>query len=232
MLDEVVLDVRPVAWPDNLLVRQVSVREGHPFDDLTVAGGSHEDHLYVHRRSAGARYPLVAADRRRVRRKAGVPVETRDISLAARILAQFPERLGARPPCRTRWPSSASSPRRPRPTSSSCPTSAPRCPQLKAAIKELQQAGYDIPDYPESAVVGRRTRPTERRTTPSREAPSTRCCAQGNSDRRAPASVKNYARSHPHSMGDWSSSSKSHVSTMTDGDFRHSERSVTLSGSG
>jgi isocitrate dehydrogenase len=158
--------------------------------------------------------------------KAGVPVETRDISLAARILAQFPERLGSKavPDSLAELGELAKTPEA---NIIKLPNVSASLPQLKAAIKELQQAGYDIPDYPETpssdqekadraaydAVQGSAVNPVLRK---------------GNSDRRAPASVKNYARSHPHSMGEWSSSSKSHVSTMTTGDFRHSERAVTL----
>jgi isocitrate dehydrogenase len=159
-------------------------------------------------------------------RKAGVPVETRDISLAGRILAQFPERLGAKavPDSLAELGELAQTPDA---NIIKLPNVSASVPQLKAAIKELQQAGYDIPDYPESpsseqekadraaydAVKGSAVNPVLR---------------EGNSDRRAPASVKEYARSHPHSMGEWSKESKSHVSTMTGGDFRHSERSVTL----
>ncbi len=158
--------------------------------------------------------------------KANVPVETRDISLAARILAHFPERLGSAAIPDTLGELGALA-QTPEANIIKLPNVSASLPQLKAAIKELQQAGYDIPDYPESpsseeekaargsydAVKGSAVNPVLR---------------QGNSDRRAPASVKNYAKSHPHSMGAWSSSSKSRVATMTRGDFRHSERSVTL----
>ena len=159
-------------------------------------------------------------------RKAGVPVETRDISLAGRILAQFPDRLGAKavPDSLAELGELAQTPEA---NIIKLPNVSASVPQLRAAIMELQQAGYDIPDYPETpstdqekadraaydAVKGSAVNPVLR---------------AGNSDRRAPASVKNYAKSHPHSMGDWSSESKSHVSTMSGGDFRHSERSVTL----
>jgi isocitrate dehydrogenase len=91
---------------------------------------------------------------------------------------------------------------------------------MKAAIAELQEKGFDIPDYPHEAydkVKGSAVNPVLR---------------QGNSDRRAPASVKEYARKHPHSMGEWSGESKSHVSTMSDGDFRSTEQSATLAGDG
>ena len=127
----------------------------------------------------------------------------------------------------TRSPSSASWPRRPRPTSSSCRTSARRCPQLKAAIEELQGKGYPIPDYPDEPADDeqREIRARYDRVKGSAVNPVLR---QGNSDRRAPASVKEYARQHPHSMGAWSPDSRSHVSTMSDGDFRSTERSVTV----
>ena len=95
-------------------------------------------------------------------------------------------------------------------------------PQLKAAIKELQDAGYDIPDYPTTATA---RAPAYDRVKGSAVNPVLR---EGNSDRRAPASVKAFARKHPHSMGAWSTDSKTHVSTMSDGDFRSTEKSVTL----
>ncbi len=158
--------------------------------------------------------------------KAGVPVETRDISLAARILAQFPERLGsaAVPDSLAELGALAKTPEA---NIIKLPNVSASLPQLKAAIKELQQAGYDIPDYPEtpSAEQEKADRAAYDAVKGSAVNPVLRA---GNSDRRAPASVKNYAKSHPHSMGAWSPESKSHVSTMSDGDFRHSERSVTM----
>ncbi|WP_219419091.1 NADP-dependent isocitrate dehydrogenase [Pseudonocardia nigra] len=159
--------------------------------------------------------------------KAGVGVETRDISLAARILAQFPDRLTDA----QRVPDSLAElgelAKTPEANIIKLPNISASIPQLKAAIKELQDAGYDVPDYPEDpqtdeqkaaraaydAVKGSAVNPVLR---------------EGNSDRRAPASVKNFARKHPHSMGAWSDDSTSHVATMSDGDFRHSEASVTL----
>jgi isocitrate dehydrogenase len=159
--------------------------------------------------------------------KAGVDVETRDISLAARILAQFPDRLTDA----QRVPDSLAElgelAKTPEANIIKLPNISASIPQLKAAIKELQSAGYDIPDYPEDprtdaekaarasydAVKGSAVNPVLR---------------EGNSDRRAPASVKNFARKHPHSMGEWSGESASHVATMSDGDFRHSEVSLTL----
>src|SRR4029079_12851910 len=100
-------------------------------------------------------------------------------------------------------------------------------PQLKAAIKELQEAGYDVPDYPDDPRDddAKAARDAYDRVKGSAVNPVLR---EGNSDRRAPASVKSYAKAHPHSMGEWSSNSRPHVSTMTDGDFRSTELSVTL----
>ena len=100
-------------------------------------------------------------------------------------------------------------------------------PQLKAAIAELQSQGFEIPDYPDEPADGdeREVRARYERVKGSAVNPVLR---EGNSDRRVPASVKAYARSHPHSMGAWSPQSRSAVSTMSDGDFRSTERSVTL----
>ena len=100
-------------------------------------------------------------------------------------------------------------------------------PQLKAAIKELQDAGYAIPDYPEEphTTEEQAAREAYDRVKGSAVNPVLR---EGNSDRRAPASVKAFVRNHPHSMGAWSKDSKTHVATMGDGDFRSTEQSVTL----
>src|SRR4051794_9010678 len=142
---------------------------------------------------------------------AGVEVELRDISLAARILAQ----LGHVPDALAELGDLAKTPEA---NIIKLPNISASIPQLKAAIKELQDDGYDIPDYeddpePYDRVKGSAVNPVLR---------------EGNSDRRAPASVKAFARKHPHSMGAWSSESKTHVATMSDGDFRSTEKSVTL----
>src|SRR6476646_7265061 len=147
---------------------------------------------------------------------AGVEVEPSDISLAGRTLAQFPDRLSEEqrvPDALTELGELAKTPEA---NIVKLPNISASVPQLKAAIAELQEKGYDIPDYPDDAydkVKGSAVNPVLR---------------QGNSDRRAPASVKQYAQKHPHSMGEWSSESKSHVSTMSDGDFRSTERSATV----
>jgi isocitrate dehydrogenase len=159
--------------------------------------------------------------------KAGVDVETRDISLAARILAQFPHRLTDA----QRVPDSLAElgelAQTPAANIIKLPNISASIPQLKAAIAELKGAGYDIPDYPEDPQTDeeRAARAAYDAVKGSAVNPVLR---EGNSDRRAPASVKNFARKHPHSMGKWSADSASHVATMTDGDFRHSEASVTI----
>src|SRR5215208_1904901 len=148
---------------------------------------------------------------RRFARHAGVDVELRDISLAGRILAQF----GHAPDALAELGELAKTPEA---NIVKLPNISASIPQLKAAIKELQDAGHAIPDYdddPESydKVKGSAVNPVLR---------------EGNSDRRAPASVKAFVRAHPHSMGEWSRESRTHVATMGEGDFRSTERSVTL----
>jgi isocitrate dehydrogenase len=160
-------------------------------------------------------------------RQAGVEIELRDISLAGRILAQFPDRLTDE----QRVPDALSElgelAKTPEANIIKLPNISASIPQLKAAIKELQAAGYDVPDYPDDPRDGdaKRAREAYDRVKGSAVNPVLR---EGNSDRRAPASVKSYARKHPHSMGAWSKDNRSHVATMSDGDFRSTERSVTL----
>ena len=152
--------------------------------------------------------------------KAGVGVETRDISLAARILAAF----GLAPDALAELGELAKTPEA---NIIKLPNISASIPQLKAAIKELQAAGHAVPDFPENPSTDeeKKARAAYDAVKGSAVNPVLR---EGNSDRRAPASVKSYARKHPHSMGAWSKDSKSHVSTMADGDFRHSETSVTI----
>jgi isocitrate dehydrogenase len=152
--------------------------------------------------------------------KAGVDVETRDISLAGRILAAF----GLAPDALAELGALAKTPEA---NIIKLPNVSASIPQLKAAVKELQGAGFAVPDYPESPATDeeRAARAKYDAVKGSAVNPVLR---EGNSDRRAPLSVKNYARKHPHSMGAWSPDSRSHVSTMSDGDFRHSETSMTV----
>ena len=156
--------------------------------------------------------------------KAGVEVETRDISLAGRLLAAFdiaPNSLAEL----------GELAKTPAANIIKLPNISASIPQLKAAIKELQAAGYAVPDFPDDPRTDeeRAARAAYDAVKGSAVNPVLR---EGNSDRRAPASVKNYAKKHPHSMGEWSADSASHVVTMAHGDFRHSERSVTVAEAG
>jgi len=159
--------------------------------------------------------------------KAGVDIETRDISLAARVLAQFPDRLSEDQRVPDALTELGELARTPQANIIKLPNVSASLPQLKAAIAELQSAGYPVPDYPERPQTDaeRAARSAYDAVKGSAVNPVLR---EGNSDRRAPASVKGYARAHPHSMGAWSPDSRSHVTTMDDGDFRHTETSVTL----
>jgi len=158
---------------------------------------------------------------------ADVEIETRDISLAGRILAQFPDRLSdaqRAPDALTELGELAKTPDA---NIVKLPNISASVPQLKAAIRELQAHGYPLPDYPDEPADDeqREIRARYDRVKGSAVNPVLR---EGNSDRRAPRSVKQYARSHPHSMGAWSPASRSHVATMRVGDFRDTERSVTV----
>jgi isocitrate dehydrogenase len=159
--------------------------------------------------------------------QAGVDIELRDISLAGRILAQFPDRLTDEQRVPDALAELGELAKTPEANIIKLPNISASIPQLKSAIKELQDAGYDIPDYPDhpSTDDERAAREAYDRVKGSAVNPVLR---EGNSDRRAPASVKAFARRHPHSMGAWSADSKSHVSTMSAGDFRSTEKSTTL----
>ena len=157
----------------------------------------------------------------------GVHVETRDISLAARILAVFPDRLAEGQRVEDALAELGALAKTPAANIIKLPNISASVPQLKAAIAELQAHGYALPDYPEEPENDgeRETKTRYDRIKGSAVNPVLR---EGNSDRRAPAAVKQYARSNPHSMGKWSADSKSHVSTMTAGDFCNNETSVTV----
>ncbi len=159
--------------------------------------------------------------------QAGIKVETRDISLAGRILAHFSEHLSEDQRIGDHLAELGALAKTPEANIIKLPNISASIPQLKAAIKELQNQGYKIPPFPDepqneeeqtfraaySKVLGSAVNPVLR---------------EGNSDRRAPKPVKNYAKKHPHSMGEWSADSKSHVASMENGDFYGSEKSVTL----
>ena len=158
---------------------------------------------------------------------AGVDVQTRDISLAGRILSSFPERLGEEQRIADALAELGELAKTPAANIIKLPNISASIPQLKAAITELQSQGFDIPDYPESPATDadRETRARYDKVKGSAVNPVLR---EGNSDRRAPASVKNFARQHPHSMGAWSPESKTNVATMGADDFRAGEQSVVM----
>ena len=152
--------------------------------------------------------------------QAGVDVETRDISVASRVLAQFTDE----PDALAELGALATTPEA---NIIKLPNISASIPQLKAAITELQSQGFDIPDYPEDPTTDeeREVRAKYAVVLGSAVNPVLR---EGNSDRRAPESVKSYARNNPHRMGEWSKDSKTAVATMDDGDFRANEQSVVL----
>ena len=162
---------------------------------------------------------------------AGVEVELRDISLAGRILAQFADRLPESQRVADALAELGALATTPEANIIKLPNISASVPQLKAAVAELREHGYDLPDYPENPSTDdeRDIRARYDRVKGSAVNPVLR---EGNSDRRAPASVKAYARKHPHSMGPWSPESRSHVSTMGEGDFRSTEKSVTVGTAG
>lgn len=164
-------------------------------------------------------------------RTAGIAVETRDISLAGRILAQFPERLTEAQKIGDHLAELGALATTPEANIIKLPNISASVPQLKAAIAELQAQGFDLPAYPDTPKddAERDAKARYDRVKGSAVNPVLR---EGNSDRRAPASVKAYARKHPHRMGKWSSDSKTHVAHMDDGDFYGSERSATIDKAG
>ncbi|AAO10505.1 TPA: NADP-dependent isocitrate dehydrogenase [Vibrio vulnificus] len=159
----------------------------------------------------------------------GINVETRDISLAGRIIANFPEHLKEEQRIGDALAELGELAQTPEANIIKLPNISASIPQLKAAIKELQDKGYDLPNYPEepSTYEEEAIKATYDKIKGSAVNPVLR---EGNSDRRAPLSVKNYAKKNPHSMGAWSSDSKSHVSSMTEKDFFGSEKSMTVNG--
>ena len=159
--------------------------------------------------------------------KAGVTVETRDISLAGRIIAQFPDRLTEEQRIGDALAELGELATKPTANIIKLPNISASVPQLKAAITELQEQGYDLPDYPENPQTDedKAVRAAYDKVKGSAVNPVLR---EGNSDRRAPASVKNYAKAHPHRMGAWSSDSRTNVATMGHDDFRSNEKSVVV----
>lgn len=167
--------------------------------------------------------PIVSA----YARTAGVEVETRDISLAGRIIAQFPDRLTDEQRLDDALAELGELATRPEANIIKLPNISASIPQLKAAVKELQDKGYDLPDYPEHPQTDEE-KDARARYDKVKGSAVNPVLREGNSDRRAPASVKNYAKAHPHSMGAWSSDSRTNVATMGADDFRSNEKSVVL----
>ena len=164
-------------------------------------------------------------------RAAGIDVETRDISLAGRIIANFPDKLSEKQRQSDALAELGALAKTPEANIIKLPNISASIPQLHAAVKELQTLGYDIPDFPEepqndkelaiklryAKVLGSAVNPVLR---------------EGNSDRRVAGPVKEYAQKHPHRMGAWSADSKSHVASMSDGDFYGSEQSAVIKTAG
>ncbi|WP_406289214.1 NADP-dependent isocitrate dehydrogenase [Embleya sp. NBC_00896] len=162
---------------------------------------------------------------------AGVGVETRDISLAGRIIAQFPERLTAEQRIDDALAELGELARTPEANIIKLPNVSASIPQLKAAIAELQQQGYALPNYPDDPKTDedKDVRARYGKALGSAVNPVLR---EGNSDRRAPASVKNYVRAHPHRMGTWTPESKTNVAHMSADDFCSTEKSAVISEAG
>ncbi|HCQ34047.1 MAG TPA: NADP-dependent isocitrate dehydrogenase [Verrucomicrobiales bacterium] len=161
----------------------------------------------------------------------GIEVETRDISLAGRILANFPDFLPENQRVSDALAELGALAKTPQANIIKLPNISASVPQLKAAIKELQEKGYPLPNYPEHPSTPEENDIKNRydRVKGSAVNPVLR---EGNSDRRAPRAVKEYARSNPHSMGAWAKDSKTNVATMAAGDFRHREKSLTAENAG
>ncbi|MCB0382197.1 MAG: NADP-dependent isocitrate dehydrogenase [Psychroserpens sp.] len=157
----------------------------------------------------------------------GINIELRDISLAGRILATFPEFLTEEQRVPDALKELGDLAKLPEANIIKLPNISASVPQLKEAIKELQEKGYQLPDFPDDpkTTEEKQIRLRYDKIKGSAVNPVLR---EGNSDRRAPKAVKNFAKMNPHSMGAWSADSKTHVSTMTHGDFAHNEKSVTL----
>tara|TARA_B110000879_G_scaffold31885_1_gene43648 strand:- start:57 stop:2282 length:2226 start_codon:yes stop_codon:yes gene_type:complete len=161
-------------------------------------------------------------------KNSNIDMETKDISLAARILALFPERLNDDQKVEDALATLGELVKKPEANIIKLPNISASVPQLKSAIKELQGAGFNIPDFPEDikneeekAVLAQYNKVKGSAVNP--------VLREGNSDRRAPKAVKEYARNNPHSMGAWSKDSKTNVASMPSGDFYGSEKSTTFS---
>ena len=157
----------------------------------------------------------------------GINIETKDISLAARILASFPEFLSKDQHVEDALSQLGELVKEPKANIIKLPNISASVPQLDAAIKELQDNGYNIPNCPDDPETPEEHEIKQRYNKIKGSAVNP-VLREGNADRRAPKAVKNYAKKNPHSMGPWDSNSKTHVATMTVGDFAHNEKSVTI----
>jgi isocitrate dehydrogenase len=164
---------------------------------------------------------------RRFAAAAGISVETRDISLAGRILAAFPEHLSEAQRVSDDLAALGELVKTPQANIIKLPNISASVPQLVAAIRELQGQGYAIPDYPETPA-SEAEKEVRARYDAIKGSAVNPVLREGNSDRRAASAVKKYAQANPHSMGDWSTDSKTRVAAMTGGDFYSNERSATL----
>jgi isocitrate dehydrogenase len=163
--------------------------------------------------------------------QAGVGVETRDISLAGRIIALFGEYLKEDQRIADALAELGELAKTPQANIIKLPNVSASIPQLKAAVAELQAQGYALPDYPDEPKTDEE-REIQARYDKVKGSAVNPVLREGNSDRRAPASVKNYAKTHPHRMGAWSSDSKTNVATMGENDFRSTEKSVVIESDG
>ena len=162
---------------------------------------------------------------------AGLSLETRDISLAGRILATFPDYLTAEQRISDALAELGELVKKPEANIIKLPNISASVPQLKAAIKELQSKGFALPNYPEEPQNEEESK-IKARYDKIKGSAVNPILREGNSDRRAPKAVKNYAKKNPHRMGAWSADSRTHVATMDAGDFRHNEQSVTAAAAG
>ncbi|GAA4811852.1 NADP-dependent isocitrate dehydrogenase [Litoribaculum gwangyangense] len=160
-------------------------------------------------------------------KSSGIDIETKDISLAARILAVFPDFLNEDQRVSDDLMILGEFAKKPEANIIKLPNISASIPQLKAAIKELQSKGFNIPNYPDEPKNDSE-KDIKSRYDKIKGSAVNPVLREGNSDRRAPKAVKNYAKKNPHSMGAWSSDSKTHVATMSEGDFAHNEKSVTI----
>ena len=158
----------------------------------------------------------------------GIEIETKDISLGGRIIANFPENLNEDQKQADALAELGILAKSPDANIIKLPNISASVPQLKAAIKELQESGFNIPNYPEDPE-SETEKEIQTRYNKIKGSAVNPVLREGNSDRRAPKAVKQYARNNPHSMGTWSSDSKTHVSHMNAGDFRSNEKSITMS---